>query len=298
MSVVTTESALEKTSTPRKKHPKITMGTIAAILGVSKSMKRAAVLRQMARAYHGAESEYVPNIAAEYGDQYREAAEMRFTTKYKTEVIKVDPKKQHKIMNVHPWMIDSAKRPDRGLLYLRAPFGQRESADANDFKSLDDLPHHFAQMQIEMHLAGVAWGVFYQWSVVADKLEMIEADPAFVEGVLPQLDAFYAEYKEATKDKAHLEPLRKVIDNALAKKLIVEYDEMSIAEGNASTRKKEIMEKLKELAKDESVIICGRKLTKTPKAGSVGYAQIVKKLLPDLDLNEYRGASSTSWTLE
>lgn len=293
------EKEMEKVKTStRKTHPKITMGTVAAILGVSKSLKRAAVLRQMVRQYHGAESEYKANIAAEYGDQYREAAEQRFTAKYKTEIVKCDPKKQHKIMNVHPWFIDSAKRPDRGLLYLRAPFGQREAADESDFKSIDELPHHYAQMQIEMHLAGVAWGVFFQWSVVSDKTEMVEANPQWVENNLPQLEAFYAEYKEETKNKLHLEPLRKQIDNELARKLLVEYDEMTVAEGNAKARKAEILEKLKTMAEDKSSIICGRSFTRTERAGSISYADAVKKLLPGADLEEYRGQPSTSWKLD
>lgn len=293
------EKELEKVkAATRKQHPKITMGTVAAILGVSRSLKRAAVLRQMVRQYHGAESEYVANVAAEYADQYRAAAEMKFSTKYKTEIFKIDPKKQHKIMTVHPSLIDSAKRPDRGLLYLRAPFGQRDAADADDFKSLDDLPHHYAQMQIEMHLAGVAWGVFYQWSVIADKLEMVEANPKWIEVNIPQLEAFYAEYKEETKNKLHLEPLRKKIDNEHVRKLLVEYDEMSIAENNAKSRKAEILAQFKELAEDKSVIIAGRNLTRSDKQGAISYANAIKKLLPDADLEPYRGNPSTSWTLE
>ena len=298
MTVVTTEAALEKAAT-RKKHPKITMGQVAAVLGVSPSMKRSAVLRDMVREYHGAPSEYVENIAAEYNREYRPTAEQAFVNKFGLELEKVDVKKPHKILSSHPIYVDSAKRGSKGLLFIRTPYGQRSALLPEDFKSLDDQPHMFAQMQIEMHLAGVTWGIFFQWSALSSTFAMVEIDHKWLDTNLPQLDAFYSEYKEETKNKLHLEPLRKTIDNANVRKLLSEYDDLSVAIGNANTRKGEIMEELKKAAKDSSAILGdGRLLTKSDAKGSISYADAVKKLLPNADLEPYRGASKTSWTLK
>ena len=294
---VTTAEAIKKAA-PRKKHVKLTCGQVAAVLGVSKSMKRAGVLRSMVRAYHGAESEYVSNVAADYAADYSGNAQAEFTSLYRTEVIKCDPKKQHAIINVHPSLIASGKREGQGLLYLRCPYGQRDAMEPGQFKLIDDVPHHFAQMQIEMHLAGVTWGLFYQWSVLSDLIQIVELDERFIEATFPQLEAFYAEYKEACKDKAHLEPLRKEINNKEVRQLIEEYDELSIAEANAKARKGEILDKLKEACKGQSANICGRSMTLSSSPGSISYSDIVKKHLPGLDLSAYRGDPSEKWTFK
>lgn len=291
-----TVEALKKAAT-RKKHPKITMGQVAAVLAVSPSMKRSTVLRDMVREYHGAPSEYVENVAGEYNREMRATAEQAFINRFKMDVTKCDPKKPHKVLSSHPAYVESAKRGSKGLLFIRTPYGQRSALAPEDFKSLDEQPHMFAQMQIEMHLAGVAWGIFFQWSALSSTFAMVELDQAWLDTNLPQLEAFYAEYKEETKNKLHLEPLRKSIENEEARKLIDEFDSLSVAVNNATSRKAEIMEKLKGMAKDRSALVCGRLLTKSEKAGSISYSAAVKKLLPDANLEEYRGAPSISWTL-
>lgn len=283
----------------RKVHPKITMGCVAAILGVSPSMKREQVVRQMVREYHNAESEFKSNVATEYNEQMRGPAILAFENQMRRNVIRVDiAKPLVKHLSSHPMMVRSDKYEGQGLVFIRTPYGQRDAADKSEFKSLDDQPHMFAQMQVEMHLAGAKWGVFYQWSVLAKTAKIVELDEEFVTQALLQLEAFYEHYKAETKNKDHLSPLLPVVDNEKVRNLIAEYDEISEAMGNLSTRKAEIMEALKKHAKDRSVSFGGRKLLKVEKAGSVSYAQVVKKHLPDLDLSAYRGAPSTAWTLE
>jgi len=296
MTEVTTASALEKA--PRKKHGRITGGQIAAILGVSKTMKRAQVLRAMVREYHGDASEYAPSVATEYADMYRQQAERAFEDKFKLNITRSDVKKPHKLLSTHPMLIKSKTEPGPGLLYLRLPYGQRDVAEPTGFKPLADQAHHFAQMQFELLNAGVEWGVFCQWSVLGMRNEKVAIDRRWIDVNLPQLEAFYDEYKEACKDKAHREPLRKQIDNQNAAKLLVEYDELSVVTTNAKARQDEILEKLKQMAGDSSVTICGRNLTRTETQGSISYAAAVKKLLPGADLEAYRGAPSTKWKLD
>lgn len=293
--VVTTADALAKA--PRKKHGRITGGQVAAILGVSKTMKRAQVLRSMVREYHGAPSEYVENVATEYANQYREAAELKFENHFKRNITRVDIKKPHKLLSTHPLTINGKDRTTPGLLYMRLPYGQRDAATPSDFKPLADQPHHYAQMQIEMMNAGLTWGVFSQWSVLALRSEIVELDLRWLEVNVPQLEAFYAEYKEACKDKAHLEPLRRAIKNSLAEKLLTEYDELSVNVTNLNARKADILEQLKKMAGDQSVTICGRNLTRSENPGAISYAEAVKKLLPGQDLEAYRGKPSIKWTL-
>lgn len=293
---VTTAAALEKA--PRKKLSKIAPGTIAAILGVSPSMKRESVVREMVRAYHGAESEYKANVAAEYTEECRTTAERVFEDKFKLNIWRVEPKKPHKLIGGQQLTIKSSKREGMGLLYLRMPYGQRDAASPSDFKVIDEQPHHYAQMQLEMVASGVTWGVFAQWAVVGQRYDVVELNPVFVEETMPQLLAFYDGLKAELKNDLHLEPLRKVIDNDKARKILAEFDELSLSITNHKARQAELLESLKQMAEDRSVIICGRNLTRSVTAGSISYANAVKELLPDADLEKYRGEPSTKWTLK
>lgn len=297
MSEATEKAAAQRAA--RKKHPLITMGCVAAILGVSKSMTRAQVIRQMVREYHNAPSEYVENVAADYNNRMRETATTAFENQFRRNVIKVDiAKPLSKIMSSHPSMMRSDKFDGMGLVFIRTPFGQRDIADKSEFKSLDDQPHMYAQMQVEMYLAGAKWGVFFQWSVLAQTAKVVELDEPFVERCLEQLEAFYKVYKEETKNKDHLSPLLKSIDNDKVRKMVAEYDDQCVIETNAKTRKAEILAELKKAAKDESAMIAGRKLLRIPTEGSISYARAVKDLLPDADLSKYRGAPSEKWTFD
>ena len=282
---------------PRKQHVKIAPGQVAAILGVSKSMSRAQVIRQMVRLYHGAHPEFEGNVASEYADDFRNQARAQLCDKFKVNIHAHLVKKQHKLVTVAPETVKSLKRPTPGLMYLRLPYGQRDAAEPTAFKDSQSQPHHWAQMQVEMHCAGLTWALFHQWSILSSRSEIVNIDMEWLELNMPVIESFYAEYKEACKDRLHLEPPRRTIDNQTAQKLLVEYDELIVVAANAKARQAEIMDKFKSLAKDESAIICGRSLTRTENKGSIPYAEVVKKLLPDTDLEQYRGAPSTSWKL-
>lgn len=290
----------QKQRAARKVHPKITMGCVAAILGVSPSMTRAQVTRQLVRQYHGAESEYVANIAAEYNEQMRDTACVAFENQMRRNLIRVDiAKPLVKHLSSHPIMVRSDKHEGHGLVFIRTPFGQRDIADKSLFKSLDDQPHMYAQMQVEMHLSGAKWGVFFQWAVMAQTAKIVELDAEFVGRCLDQLAAYYEnEYKAEVKNPDHLEALLPSVDNKKVRDALAEYDELCISEDNIKSRKAELMAFLVSSAKDRSVMVCGRKLLKIEKQGAISYSAAVKKLLPGADLEAYRGKPSTAWKLD
>ncbi|QMP23948.1 hypothetical protein DDSR119_30 [Pseudomonas phage DDSR119] len=282
----------------RKVHPKITMGNVAPILGMHKYRKRSDVIREMVRQYHNMPSEYVANAPAEYADRYRAAAEAAFEAKLGKALIKCDLKKPHKFLTMHPTMVHSDKYPGPGLVFIRLPFHKRDIAHRSEFDSLDDQAHMAIQMQVEMALAGCTWGVFFQWSVLCTKHELVQLDQGQVDRAMADLERFYAEYKDETKNKDHLEAPRKSLDSEHVQKLMAELDELQLVIDNHTSRKEEILDEFKALAKDKSVFICGRRFTRSESSGSVQYSKIVKEHLPSLDLEKYRGAPSVSWKLE
>jgi hypothetical protein len=52
------------------------------------------------------------------------------------------------------------------------------------------------------------------------------------------------------------------------------------------------------MAGERNAVFGGRKLTLTKRVGAVSYATVVKKLLPDADLEPYRGKPTEFWGLK
>jgi len=48
-------------------------------------------------------------------------------------------------------------------------------------------------------------------------------------------------------------------------------------------------------AKEQNADFAGRKLTLTQKAGSISYTKAIKELLPDADLEKWRGKPTEFW---
>lgn len=293
---ITTAEAVTKSKTAeRKKHPLIHMYQVAAICGVNPSMKRADVLREMVRKYQQAPAEPSDNIARDWSrDKFDDAVE-QFEGRFKRGIRRCEV--SDKLLHANVSLVDGSADKGTGLAFIRVPFGQRSAATRDDFNPLSDQPHMFAQMQVEMHLAKVKWGVFFQWSPLACTHEIVQLDEAFLKHTLETLVNFYTEYKGETKNKEHLEPLRKVIDNQKTRRIIEEIDDLEIAMTNAKARRQELVDELIAMAGDRNCTISGRNLTKTVTNGSISYGRIVKEKLADLDLEPYRGESSTSWKL-
>ena len=100
----------------------------------------------------------------------------------------------------------------------------------------------------------------------------------------------------ATPDE-HLAPRRVVIDTLAAPRLLREYDEMAEAEDRASARRKAILDELVLMAGNGDAEVCGRKLTRVNRAGSISYAKALAELAPGADLEKWRGQPSSSWRL-
>jgi hypothetical protein len=119
---------------------------------------------------------------------------------------------------------------------------------------------------------------------------------------LPRLRQFHAEFMDIVHSPElsapYLEPKRVEIDTPEAFRLLTEYEELAEAIDNAEARKKELLAKLVTMAGERNALICGRKLTRTERVGSVAYGKIVKEHLPDLDLEAYRGKPSEYWGLK
>lgn len=269
---------------------RVTGSNVGAILGVDPYRDANDVMRAMVRSYHKAESEFKGNIATEWGVANEDSAQFDYTIFTGNEVIECSFFTYRNWLGASP---DGLVGLDR-VLEIKCPFGKRRDTPPV-FKSLEEQPHYYAQMQIEMLCTGRPKCDFWQWTPNGEELIEVDLDGDWLEENIPKLIIFYERYLTERDNPDHLEPKRKVIDNLDANILVHEFEDLKEAIDLATERKKEVMEELIKLAGDKSALICGRKLTRVDKKGSVKYAEIVKTELPHLDVELHRGKPSTSW---
>lgn len=272
---------------------RVTGSVAGAILGVNPHTSREDVLRRLVRDWHGAEPEFVGNIATMHGTAHEDGAIVDFQMETGIGVNPVG------FLPYEDWLGASPDglTDDGGVLEVKVPFGKRNDTNA-DFKPLTDQPHYYAQVQIEILCANASHGWFWQWSAHGFDLDRVEIDQAWRDENLPRLKQFHAELMDAIrKPDEYLAPRRKVIDTPEASKMLREYDEMAEAEERASARRKAIIDELVQMAGNGDAEVCGRKLTRVDRAGSISYAKALAELDPGADLEKWRGKPSSSWRL-
>lgn len=271
---------------------RLTASMAGAALGIAPYQSKDDCLRALVRDMHGMESEFKGNIATEYGNANealaRSAYEMQ--TGYNVE--------DAPFMPFEDWTGASPDGliGDSGLIEIKCPFGKRKDENP-EFASIEDQPHYYAQIQLQLFVTSREWCHFWQWSQHGHKLETVKYDGGWINENLPRLKAFWWKAREA--DPRDFDgPKRKVIDTPEAEKLIAEYDELSEAIDRAAQRKKDIVARLVDMSGGKDASVAGRNLTLVKRAGAVSYAKALKAIAPDADLEPFRGKPSESWQIK
>lgn len=265
---------------------RITGSAIGAILGLSPFATPADVMRRMVRDYHGQPSEFKGNVATEHGTTNEPNALADYVMQY--EQVKECGFFVHSDFD---WLGASPDGliGDDGLIEIKCPYSMRHSADG--FKSISEQQHYYAQMQYEMFCTGRKWCDFYQWSPYGDKIERVNFDPIFIEETMPKLFAFYAEYIEQRKP----ENAWRYIDGG---DLVQRYKMAKAALEVATAELEEAKQALIDATNGEGGKVGDLNITKAKRQGSIAYAKAVKDLLPDADLEAYRGKESEYWVVK
>lgn len=178
---------------------RVTASLVGAILGVAPYMSRENAMRRMVRDYHGAPSEFTGNVATEWGT-YNEAG-ARFDFELETGI---------SVRECVFFMRDdwAGASPDGligedSLLEIKCPFGIRNDENPK-FKTLDDLPHYFAQVQFQLWVTGRREAYFWQWSPKKTHLEVVLYSQNWIDKNIPLLRAFYDEYLLEIGNPEHL----------------------------------------------------------------------------------------------
>lgn len=271
---------------------RITASVVGAILGNSHWMTREDVMRMMVREHFGAEREFTGNIATEYGNLHEAGAIMEFEMETGLTVTKA------KFVTRDDW---AGASPDGIVsdgwgLEVKCPYGLR---NGGEFKALADQPQYVDQVQFSIWVTDREGWHFFQWQPDDTKPECVWPDQDWRDENLPRLKQFYAEYLHELENNAdeHLAPKRVTIDTPQAAKMVREWDDLTEQAERVKERKADLLASMVEMAGGKNADFGGRKLTLTKKAGAISYAKAVKALLPDADLEKWRGKESEYWGL-
>lgn len=271
---------------------RITASQVGALLGLSPFITERQAFRNLVRDMHGMPSEFSGNVATEYGSFHEEGAKAEYIMETGHEVQDVG------FVPCEDWLGASPDGivPYDGLLEIKCPFGQRDN-NPPEFKSIEDQPHYYAQIQVQLYVTCYDWCDFFQWSPHGTKLERVELDDDWLAENMPKLHKIWKQAKAV--DPADYEgPERPEYDTPETAKLTAEYDELSEAIDNATARKKDILARLVQISGENNAVVSGRNLTLVKRKGRVSYAKALKEYAPDADLEPFRGKPSESWQLK
>ncbi len=271
---------------------KLTASRAGAAIGVNPWQKPGDLIRAMVREYHGAESEFSGNVATAWGNNHEPLAVLDFMREHNATV-------EDAGFYVHPeydWLGASPDGfvGDDALIEVKCPFSLR---NGGEFKSIVEQPHYHAQIQVQLAATGRSTCFFYQWAPHGTRTEMVEFSEAWWAENLPRLHEFYQRYLEELDNPAHLAERTRIITGKRYERLLERYDELKRIQEDAKAEQQDILAELIVVSGGKSAEVCGRKLTRVERAGSVSYAKVVKDHLPDIDLEPYRGEPTTSWRL-
>jgi putative phage-type endonuclease len=275
---------------------RVTGSEVGAILGYSPFLKVEDVMRRKVREYHGAPNEFEGNQATQWGTTNESGAIVEYEMETGNKVISTGFYEYEDWLGASP---DGLVDAD-GLIEVKCPFGLRNEEAPVPFKTAKDQMHYWAQMQVQMHVTRRSWCDFYQWTPNETKLEKVLYDADFIASVLPKLKLFWENYLIVRSDpnSAHLEPKRVVIETPRAAQLMAEYDDTCATIEKAENRKKELIEKMVEMADGANAKIAGRNLTLIKKDGAISYAKAIKTLLPNANLDPWRGKPTQYWVVK
>jgi putative phage-type endonuclease len=269
---------------------RMTGSRVGAMLGLSPFQKNAGLLKDMVNEAMGNGSMF-DNPAMAWGREHEAHAVEEYTLIYAPGAVQVAgmfgvdaPFK----MGYSPDRLVG----DRGLLEVKCPYSLRND-DTPEFKSINELQHYMAQIQLGMLLLDKDWCDFYQWAPDGDQCERVMADPNWWDTILSGTEIFMPRL-----DDAMANPVEYGIAGRDDNKWIEAAAELVVATAQASVagdRLTAAKDALKALAPDGTQKGCGVYVRHDKVTGSVDYKKLALtqfKSTPKWE-EKYRKAGST-----
>ena len=272
---------------------RITASNVGAILGLSPFRTRDQVMRSMVREWHGALSEFVGNVATEYGNMNEHLARTDYQLKTGNIVETVGFYPFYEWAGASPdGLIDKSPEFSK-IVEFKCPYSLR---NGGTFKSIHEQPHYYAQIQFQMLVVDVLECDFVQWQPNDMMIEIVQFDEDYTMDMVKKLRAFYDEFLEELHNPVHLKSRHDTVENEMTNYRVEQYLKLK-AEIKASQDLADLMLKqIIECCGENESTIGNHKLTRVTRK-QIGYAKAVKDLLPDADLSAYETTTSY-WTLK
>lgn len=275
----------------KQREGRITASSVGAIMGLAPYAKRKDVMRRMVREYRGLESEFKGNSATEWGTFNEEGAIAEFQMETG---LKVEPAP---FVPYYEWLGASPDgyTSDGHIIEIKCPYGLRDGE--GELKSIAEQQHYYAQIQMQLVCTNMQKCYFYQWMPSKTKLEIVDRNNEYIANMIKECATFYEEYaKEREMPNA-----KKYLDIDVTEELeamMTEYVALKEQSKEIEAKQKELLSGMVALTDEVGGVIAGHKLYKIERSGNVSYANVVKELLPDIDLEPYKGKPSISWAVK
>lgn len=274
----------------KQRKGRVTGSAVGAILNLSPWAKRNDIMRNMVRQAHGIDT-FTSNVATEYGTTMEPQAQAAY------EIVTGNKVEEAYFVTYADWLGAS---PDgyvmeTGLLEIKCPYGLRNDVQP-EFKSIDDQPYYYAQMQIQMYCTKREWCHFYQWNPYGSKLEVVVKDEDWLSGALPILKAFHDEYLQQC-EPPFCDMWLSTDDDFDAPQVVLNYLQAKKQLEDAKHLLDEAKQQLIDVTKGKGGKVNGLSVSKVKKQGAISYSKAIKDLLPNVDLEPYRGKDSEFWSV-
>ena len=263
---------------------RITASNVGALLGMNPNRTKTEAIRAMILDWQELPSEFEGNIATNYGNANEGNARFAFECDHPQLTVVDAP-----FIPFEDWLGASpdALVEDDEILEIKCPFGLRNEENPT-FKTVGEQPHYHAQMQIQMFCAKRPKCNFLQWNPRTYHVTQVYLDMEWINEYLPILHQIWKEYV-AIRDQPMDMP---ECPESLAYGVALANKEAADAEFEKAKAN------LVGLARGDKDKIGIYTLSKVEKKGSVAYAKLVKDLLPDANVEPYRGKASEYWIVK
>lgn len=261
---------------------RLTASVIGSVMGTSPFMSREKLMLKMIKEYQTGETESFDNPATAWGTFNEDGAVSEFEM---LTGLKVEPA-PFMLYGDYMGASPDGYVSDGSIIEIKCPYGIRNDAEPT-FKTAKEQPQYYAQMQMQMLASTTSKCHFFQWTVNGNSYEVVKRDEKFIKKMLKECDEFYNEYLERREHSQEFES-----------DLMDEYLELKEKIKELGEKQKEILAGLVALTNEKGGTINGHKLYQIKKDGAISYAKAIKDLLPDADLESYRGNPSEYWAVK
>lgn len=279
---------------------KVTGSRIGAILGVSPFTTRKKVMREMVDEMLGNIHD-ISNPAMDWGNEHEDEAAKMYEFLYAG------------ASGVHKtgfWeQGDLGASPDRlvgedGLLEIKCPYGIREDK-APKFKSIDDMPHYWHQIQLQLWVTGRKWCHFFQWTPEDSDCQLVEFDPEWYAKVEDEVVVFLGELRDLFKKAREGGSEERVGLSARWAAAAERYKLASAEKARVEAELSEAKAELQSMMEDNEIDQCvgaGLKVQKVMRKGSIDYKllameQLTEDVVKPIE-EDYRRKGSVSWRID